>query len=533
MSLSFLGNSTSFITVPNNSALDFNTGDFTVEWYQYETDTNSFPRIFNYGTSYDNSQIDVAVSIEGGSFYLWTNNTPNFIGGLSSTDYKNIWVHFAICRNSGTIVVYKNGNPFGNTITYGDSISSSNDLTIGNETADKTVGASFGGLIYGFCWTVGVSLYNAPFTPSIDLPQVTVNTIVMVSGTSPYYYGTLGDTVVNTNVGFDERVPTSLPPTPPTPSGPPVYNVVSSPPTLTVLNNGTLTAIKAMPFKDSTSDGTASFTMSRRSFVKGYYKDLSGKKNTNIPTPTGYNINQTTSIVDDRYIGDQYIFFRVDIYPPDWLTQTTVFSGYFVVDTTIDVSVPFSGGLSKLIVGFHEIDNDGENYITADYFFPSFYNFDFNAYAVFFDIANIPVLLNFNNFLISGSENFTAIAVSNLILGEIGYSINAYLTFDSNELDQTSFPYPIPESNPYPSNANQNYIPPNLQKKWIGGNRDSSEIARRRRVNAVGAGSFNTANQPFSFKTNRDVNVTFDALTRVRAGGSNVPKKVTQKYMNK
>ena len=79
--------------------------------------------------------------------------------------------------------------------------------------------------------------------------------------------------------------------------------------------------------------------------------------------------------------------------------------------------------------------------------------------------------------------------------------------------------------------TSNNSVPLNTQKKWIGGNRDSSEISRRSRVNAIGAGSFNTANQPISFKTNRDVNVTNDALVRVRAGGSNVPKKVTQKYM--
>ena len=74
-------------------------------------------------------------------------------------------------------------------------------------------------------------------------------------------------------------------------------------------------------------------------------------------------------------------------------------------------------------------------------------------------------------------------------------------------------------------------VPLNPQKKWIGGNRDSSEISRRSRVNAIGEGSFNAANQPISFKTNRDVNVTNDALVRVRAGGSTVPRKVTQKYM--
>ena len=46
-SLSFLGNATSYITIPSTPDLNFRTNDFTIEWYQYQTDTNSFPRIFS------------------------------------------------------------------------------------------------------------------------------------------------------------------------------------------------------------------------------------------------------------------------------------------------------------------------------------------------------------------------------------------------------------------------------------------------------------------------------------------------------
>jgi len=45
-SLSFAGNTSSYISIPNDTALNFETQDFTVEWFQYQTDTNSFPRIF-------------------------------------------------------------------------------------------------------------------------------------------------------------------------------------------------------------------------------------------------------------------------------------------------------------------------------------------------------------------------------------------------------------------------------------------------------------------------------------------------------
>lgn len=34
-SLSFLGNSTSYLSIPNTDSFDFGTGDFRIEWYQY------------------------------------------------------------------------------------------------------------------------------------------------------------------------------------------------------------------------------------------------------------------------------------------------------------------------------------------------------------------------------------------------------------------------------------------------------------------------------------------------------------------
>ena len=41
--LFFLGNETSYLRIPNADGFDFGTGDFTIEWYQYQTDNNPFP----------------------------------------------------------------------------------------------------------------------------------------------------------------------------------------------------------------------------------------------------------------------------------------------------------------------------------------------------------------------------------------------------------------------------------------------------------------------------------------------------------
>ena len=61
------------------------------------------------------------------------------------------------------------------------------------------------------------------------------------------------------------------------------------------------------------------------------------------------------------------------------------------------------------------------------------------------------------------------------------------------------------------------------QKKFIGGNRDASSVVARRRATEVGVGTLNASAAPLSFTTTRDVNVTNNALRRVRAGGGYVP----------
>lgn len=60
------------------------------------------------------------------------------------------------------------------------------------------------------------------------------------------------------------------------------------------------------------------------------------------------------------------------------------------------------------------------------------------------------------------------------------------------------------------------------QKKFIGGNRDASSVVERRRANEVGVGTLNASAGQLSYTTTRDVNVTNNALRRVRAGGTNV-----------
>jgi len=63
------------------------------------------------------------------------------------------------------------------------------------------------------------------------------------------------------------------------------------------------------------------------------------------------------------------------------------------------------------------------------------------------------------------------------------------------------------------------------QKKWIGGNRDASQVTTNYRNSQIGTGSVNAGGKPIAFTTYKDVNVVDDALRRVRSGGAVAPPK--------
>lgn len=149
--------SNQFISFAGNSAFALGTGDFTIEWFQYQTDNNNWPRIFAIG-SYPNTSI--GCSIEYGTFYAWAPGANSF----GSVSVKNAWHHFAIVRRSGTLYVYRNGQSIGTPKANTSNITDSNTtLYIGVENGGAP-STWFGGYITNFRWTKGLAVYTGNFT---------------------------------------------------------------------------------------------------------------------------------------------------------------------------------------------------------------------------------------------------------------------------------------------------------------------------------------------------------------------------------
>jgi len=201
-SILFAGTTSTYLTLPvDDNQLSFRTGDFTVEWWQYQTDSNGAPRVFSYGT-YPTATF--GVSIEGGTFYLWINGAANSFGSVGT--YKNVFTHFAVTRSGTTIRVFKNGTQLGSNLTSSyDFNDTTNNLRIGNEQS-LTTNAAFGGNLKGFHWVKGTALYTSTFTPNYNSisPVADTHLLLNVSDSSNLVTDSsgLGKTVTNTGCTF-------------------------------------------------------------------------------------------------------------------------------------------------------------------------------------------------------------------------------------------------------------------------------------------------------------------------------------------
>lgn len=177
-SYSFGGNNTSYITIAGNSAFAYGTGDFTIEWFQFETDNNGFPRTFYQGTGTSVLAFDTEASF---GVLLWYGGTYGNFGSVASFGtYKNIWVHIALVRRSGVVRLYKNGVLFGSALSvatnYTDSTST---FFIGARGSAGLSSEAFGGRITNFRVVKGLGVYTGNFT-------VPTSALTAVASANPY-----------------------------------------------------------------------------------------------------------------------------------------------------------------------------------------------------------------------------------------------------------------------------------------------------------------------------------------------------------
>ena len=182
-SLLFTASSSSGISFANVADFQMGTGDFTIEWFQYQlSGSGTNQRIFSIGSW---PSASIAVSQEGSdtskTFYAWLSSGNLIRTGINM---QNSWIHYAICRSGSSLRVFQNGTQIGSTLSNSTNFNNTTQvLRLGNETT-TSAGAAFNGYITNFHWVKGTALYTANFTrPSAPITPV-ANTKLLLLATS-------------------------------------------------------------------------------------------------------------------------------------------------------------------------------------------------------------------------------------------------------------------------------------------------------------------------------------------------------------
>lgn len=158
-SYQFSSSTNSYITTPGSNDWAVGTGDFTVEWFSYQTTLAQFQRAFTVG---DYPNIKIGVSIESGTFYYWANTSFRYSSTSAST--INQWIHWAVVRQSGVTKVYKNGTQLGSQISDTNNITDNVTTFVVGNTNTFATNAALVGYLTNFRWVTGLAVYTGNFT---------------------------------------------------------------------------------------------------------------------------------------------------------------------------------------------------------------------------------------------------------------------------------------------------------------------------------------------------------------------------------
>jgi hypothetical protein len=187
----YFNGSTDYLSLPNNAAFSFGTGDFTIEAWIYTT----LP-----GNTYGKTIFDTRPDDTNGAY--WTigispsgilSATTMTTGGVTLSTASAMpfsqWVHFAFTRASGVLNLWVNGVSVASASGNSDNISSAG-LKIGSN-AFRNSGASdtyFNGYLSNARIVKGTAVYTANFTPPTAPLTAITNTSLLLNYTNGQIY---------------------------------------------------------------------------------------------------------------------------------------------------------------------------------------------------------------------------------------------------------------------------------------------------------------------------------------------------------
>jgi hypothetical protein len=158
------------LTIPDNSAFDFGSGNFTIEGWIYQTTPTTGLRLLYAKRTIPSPGIsNVAVAVNGGTMTAWAASGTaswDIVNGVTfGSVTANTWTHFAVIRNGTAFTGYLGGVGTSLGTSSATIINTASSVSIGGNT-DGT--SAFAGYIDDLRITKGVARYTANFTPPTE-----------------------------------------------------------------------------------------------------------------------------------------------------------------------------------------------------------------------------------------------------------------------------------------------------------------------------------------------------------------------------
>ncbi len=181
-----------YLSISSTAALNFGTGDFTVEmWIYMSTDNTNRALIETRAVDLSANGFVFAIEATGGRFLMVFSNSKLFT--TSNSISLNVWTHVALTRTGTTMRCFING-------VQGASVTNSQNYTNTAFTIGAGIYASseFNGYISNLRLLKGTALYTSNFTPPTSPLTAVANTALLLNFTNAGVFDATGKNVVET-----------------------------------------------------------------------------------------------------------------------------------------------------------------------------------------------------------------------------------------------------------------------------------------------------------------------------------------------
>ena len=162
------------LTIPNSTAFNFGSGDFTVEAWVYLNNTSQVHHIASWRSDSGAGSTNWHLDVPGSNITFHASNGSSYIVDSSSMSMaaKTGWQHVAVTRSGDTFMMFSDGQLMATTTASGTVASTSRNFNIGLDPASDS--NCLNGYINDLRILAGYAKYTADFDP----PTSTVGTSV-------------------------------------------------------------------------------------------------------------------------------------------------------------------------------------------------------------------------------------------------------------------------------------------------------------------------------------------------------------------